>query len=52
MSHVTVKFLLTDITYEVQLLDQGIIWAAKSRCHQHTLQHNVTVAETNSTKFV
>jgi hypothetical protein len=50
MGKIKVKFLLSNLTSEVQPLDQGIMRAVKSRYHQQMLQYIVTIAETNNIK--
>jgi hypothetical protein len=44
------KFLLLNLTSDVQTLHQGIIRAVKPRYRQQMLQYTVTIAETNNTK--
>jgi hypothetical protein len=47
---IKVKFLPSNLTSEVQPLDQGIMRAVKSQYYQQMLQYIVTIAETNNTK--
>jgi hypothetical protein len=49
MSNVTVEFLLSNLTSELQPLDQGIIRAVKAH-YCKMLQCLVTITETSSTK--
>jgi hypothetical protein len=50
MTNVKVKFLPPNLTSEVQPLDQGIIWAVKSRYRKQMLQYKVSVAEASNIK--
>jgi hypothetical protein len=50
ITNVKVKFLPTNLTSEVQPLDQGIIRAVKSRYRKQMLQYAVSVEEASDIK--